>query len=235
MKNIVIVFLMLLAACTTSSNHKRFDLPAAEENKGVLIGKVDVKYDLGNFDSEMCRFCIDRVCPQLLEEGYVFMALKQVDVARARLSCFYPDIGYINHLFEVSQLEVKPGIVYFGNLTVTVKFESSHTFDNPNYVPPKPEPPEDYSHSQTSYGTSNIAKQLAIDMMRDTVDGIVDVFVSDYTPETITAYDMPATVSVEDGMSGVVEVFRKQVGKDDVQVEKNLIDIKWIRQKLTKR
>jgi len=229
MRVLLIVGLILMIGCTTRSNYKRFDLPWAEENLGVIIGKVDVNYDSGKFDSEECRFCIDKVCPQLLNGGYIFLSLPQRDVTHARLSCYYPKVGYKDHFFEVSQLEVKPGIVYFGNLIVNVTFGSSHTYKNPNYVPPKPDPPEDYYNSQAKYGTSNIAKQLYKEMMFDMVDGIVDVFVSDYTPETITNYNLPATVLVEDGMVDVVEVFQKQVGQEDIQVEKKLIHIQWIK------
>lgn len=178
MRIFIAVLLILLAGCGATRSYKDFNLSKVDKSLGVIIGKVDIEYNSRPFGANRCRFCISRDCHQLLGDGYVFMPVGKYDVTNVLLVCGYPDVGRGDHLFEVGPFEVKPGIIYLGNLVFSVssRITKSYTTYYPKY--------EEHTH-----------------------------------------YELFATVTVEDDMEDVVKVFRQQVKRKDIPVEKNLLDI----------
>ncbi len=211
MRILLVIILILLAGCGTR-HYKQFDLADIKENQGVIIGKIDVKYNYLPFDTTGCKFCAGFACQSLLDDGYVFMSVEKGPLTQGRLSCSNPDISYLVESFEVGS-----DIVYFGNLIFTV----IDTSPNPGAVPVRStartiklikEAPEDYYVDD--FGKAAI---------RDFASWLTSVEV---TPNQRAPYKIYFDVSVKDDMKDVLEVFRAQVKNKEVKVEKNIFNIK---------
>jgi hypothetical protein len=215
-------FSMIMMGCGTR-HYKQFELSNVNENQGVIIGKIDIKYNYRPFDSTGCRFCAGSACQYLLDDGYVFMSVGKGPLTQGRLSCSYPNIYY-----TVKSFEVGSDIIYFGNLIFTV-YDTSPA---PNTPPVRPTPArekpevdyfEDYERRKMNGEVTSHVDAIAKGVIDDTVSSL---FSSDGTSGPRAPYIIYFDVSVKDGMTEVVKVFRSQVKNKDVNVEKNIFDIK---------
>jgi hypothetical protein len=234
MRIFIIAALIILAGCGTS-NYKKFDLSGVHESQGVIIGKIDIKYNHRLFDSTGCQFCAGSACQSLLDDGYVFMPVGKGPLTQGRLSCSNPDFCCDVPSFTVESFEVGSDIIYFGNLIFTVYDTSPGSYTAPvgttRTITVIEGIPEDY------FDDNNYQRRK----MNGEVTGHVDDFGKAVTREFASwlfTYDYDDTsgprapyivyfdVSVKDGMTDVLEVFRTQVKNKDAKVEKNIFNIK---------
>lgn len=224
MRVFIVVALILLAGCGPN-NYKKFDLSNVDESQGVFIGKIDVRYNSNPFETTGCRFCAGSACQFLLEEGYVFLPLEKGPLTGGRLSCSYPNVCCEGILFSVEPIEVKSGIFYFGNLIFSVDIESFST--NPTAPKSTSLPGMDYNNSYQERRRRGEVKGVGDVLAKDAIGDLLSAMLfPDDDSEGRTYYVLSTTVFVEDDMPDVLEVFRKQVNKEDVKVEKYLFDIK---------
>ncbi|MDH5763730.1 MAG: hypothetical protein OEZ51_12160 [Nitrospinota bacterium] len=223
MRIFITAFLIFLTGCGATiqyqKNYKNFDLSKVDENQGVVIGRVDVELEAKPYDARLCGFCMGSVCHQLFEDGYVFMPLEQGNVPIVSISCDLPGPrGNREYRFGVDQFQVKPGITYIGNLLFSIKKWSSRAYTTSKS--------EDYTDYQTRKMSGEVDNHLDA-LVKDEIDGLLSdmFFVFTDASKKRTYYEYSASVSAEDDMSDVLEVFRQQV-KKEAQVEKNIIKIK---------
>lgn len=226
----IVVCLVILTGCGTR-HYKQFDLSNVSENQGVIIGKIDIQYNYRPFDSTGCRFCAGSACQYLLDDGYVFMSVEKGPLAQGRLSCSHPDIFYTVESFEVGS-----DIIYFGNLFFTVYDTSPDANTAPvgttRTTSLIPDVPDDHFDDQ------NYQRRKMNGEVTSHVDDFGKAVIQDFA-SWLTTYDYKDTsggqpapylvysdVSVKDGMSDVLEVFRTQVKNKNVKVRKNIFKIK---------
>lgn len=223
MKFFLIVLLTVLAGCGTS-NYKKFDLSDVHESQGVIIGKVDVRFNSKPFEFTGCQFCVGThtgtACHHLVEDGYVFMPVGKGPLTEGRLSCLYPDVCCEDIVFAVDSFEVTPEITYFGNLNFTVDIESFSACP----VPVKTDPP-DYSDYEERKRRGEITS-FEDALLTEAIEGLVSEIFSSGGDKHRVQYKISFGVSVEDSMADVIEVFRGQIKKEDVEVQKNLFKMK---------
>ena len=214
MKTFVILLLMFVAGCGTS-NYKKFDLSNVHESQGVIIGKVDVRFNSKPFDFTGCQFCAGTeagtACHHLLEDGYVFMPVGKGPLTEGRLSCSYPDVCCEDILFSVESFEVGTGIIYFGNLVFTVDDESPqiNIIAPVQTAPVTKDLPVDY-HTDYQRRKMNGEVTSHVDAFaKDVIDDFASWLVSSDDTKQHVSYKIYFDVSVEDGMKGVMEVFRR--------------------------
>ena len=197
----VIGILLLLSFTGCSSSYKDFKVSNVDEDEGIAIGKVEVTYNNSPYNTDLCKFCIGYTCHKLLKEGYVFMSLKRnEDHSVLSLLCHYiGGQGDRKHKFKISSINLNPGINYIGNLLFTAK---------------------EVSPNQLELGMILPQEAIKYDV---SIEGIpVGLLIPEGPPVDVVG----AKLSIRDELADVLEVFRKQVEKEDIQVEKNLIDIK---------
>lgn len=231
MKNFVIVLLMFVAGCGTR-NYKEFDFSNVPESQGVIIGKIDIKYNSQLLDTTVCKFCAGSACQSLLDDGYVFMPVEKGPLTQGRLYCSHPNFCCDVPNFIVESFEVGSGIIYFGNLIFTVIDTSPNPYTPPSRSTPVTEDPwvnyfDDYERRKMNGEVTSSADAIAKGVIRDTASSLYSaVFSSEVTSSQRAPYTVYFDVSVKDSMTDVIEVFRAQVKNKDIKVEKNIFNIK---------
>lgn len=120
-KIVVVVLLMFLMGC--SSNYKSFKLSNVDEGEGTIIGKIQVVLN-GEDYSNLCYVCINSSCQNLTLEGYVFMPMKQGTAQIEKVYC-ETGVSESKQVLQGAQFEVKPGVTYFGDVTLDWKKDRS--------------------------------------------------------------------------------------------------------------
>lgn len=165
MKIMAVLLLIGLTGC--ASNYKDFKVSDVGDDEGIAIGKVKVVYNGRSYNDE-CLICISSTCHKLTKEGFVFMSLDQGIANIEELYCI--DNGaQQNQSFENTQLEVKKGINYFGNL----KFR----WKNSN-------PTSDYS----ALGVFGLVGGLIAVAIEAPVDGKIRISVQDDISSVLNVY-----------------------------------------------
>ena len=118
---VVAGLLMILTGC--SSNYKNFKLSDIDEGEGTIIGKIQVVLNDEDY-SNLCYVCINSSCQNLTEEGYVFMPMKQGTAQIEKVYC-ETGVSESKQVLQGAQFEVKPGVTYFGDVTLDWKKDAS--------------------------------------------------------------------------------------------------------------
>ena len=237
----LILFLIFLTGCV--SDYKNFKLSNLDDNEATVIGKIEIVYD-NHQSTESCRFCIDSTCQDLTREGYFFMSMGMGAPEQLWVKCDrridFDKRSYFS--FKIEPFEVFSGVNYFGDFIFNVEkvsyLKPVYCFnENHNRGPKIPHGP------QVVEDTSLDWIGMLIDMLLDqqpeeyipaepTDFGIAffgSMLISDDSPDDCPKARMEryfaVSVSEQDNMQAVLDVFRKQVGDEKIQAEYNPMKI----------
>lgn len=113
----LVVFVVGLSGCATT--YKDFKVADVKPTEGVAIGKVNIKYNGKDFNSE-CAVCLNSVngpCQNLTENGIVFKNIPKGEATLRRIACKDTSLQHYNingATFQVAD----NGVTYFGQVDI---------------------------------------------------------------------------------------------------------------------
>ncbi len=115
-----LIFLMFILVLTSScaTTYKDFKTLDVKPYQGVVIGKVNIKYNGKDLNKE-CAVCLNSVngpCLDLTDEGYVFKNIPKGEASIRRIAC--KDVSVHHYNIEGALFEVLDGVNYFGQVDI---------------------------------------------------------------------------------------------------------------------
>ncbi len=105
-----------LTACATT--HKDFKLADVKPTEGVVVGKVNIKYNGKDMNKE-CAVCLNSVngpCQNLTENGFVFKNIPKGEATLRRIAC--KDVSLQHYNIAGATFQVADGVTYFGQVDI---------------------------------------------------------------------------------------------------------------------
>jgi hypothetical protein len=112
----LLIVLMIFSGCATT--YKDFKTLDVKPYQGVVIGKVNIKYNGKDMNKE-CAVCLNTVngpCLDLTEEGFVFKNIPKGEASIRRIAC--KDVSVHHYNIEGALFEVLEGVNYFGQVDI---------------------------------------------------------------------------------------------------------------------
>jgi hypothetical protein len=105
-----------LSACATT--HKDFKVSDVKPTEGVVIGKVNIKYNGKDLNKD-CAVCLNSVngpCQNLTEDGLVFKNIPRGESSIRRIACKDTSLQHYN--MTGANFQTGEGVTYFGQVEI---------------------------------------------------------------------------------------------------------------------